>query len=238
LPGVEDLSLSTNATQLDRHADALRRAGVTRLNVSLDSLCRERLRAITGRDVLDAVQSGLAAARSAGFAPIKINMVVLGGVNDDEVEAMAAFCIDQGFVLRLIEEMPIGEMVRPTRPVDLRAVRERLRERFGLVDGLLPGGGPARYLVTPDGTGGIGFITPLSQHFCASCNRVRLSVDGTLHLCLGQEQSLTLRPLLRDGTADGALVEEIRRAVHRKPKEHDFGRSGVPVRRYMAQTGG
>jgi cyclic pyranopterin phosphate synthase len=238
LPGVEDLSLSTNATQLGRHAEALRRAGVTRVNVSLDSLRRERLRAITGRDVLDAVHAGLAAAKAAGLAPIKINMVVLGGVNDDEVEAMAAFCIQQGFVLRLIEQMPMGEMARATRPVDFRELRTRLQERFALVDGLLPGGGPARYLVTPDGRGGVGFITPLSQHFCATCNRVRLSVDGTLHLCLGQEQSLSLRTLLRAGIADGELEAQIRSAVYQKPEAHDFGRSVAPVRRYMAQTGG
>jgi cyclic pyranopterin phosphate synthase len=238
IDGVEDLSLSTNATQLDRHADALWRAGVRRINVSLDSLRRERLRAITGRDVLDAVNSGLVAAKAAGFAPIKINMVVLGGVNDDEVEAMAAFCLDQGFVLRLIEQMPMGEMARPTTPVDFGELRRRLRDRFALVDGLLPGGGPARYLVTADKSGGIGFITPLSQHFCASCNRVRLSVDGTLHLCLGQEQSVALLPLLRKGLTDGEIEGELRSAIDRKPKEHEFRSSVAPLRRYMARTGG
>jgi cyclic pyranopterin phosphate synthase len=238
LPGIDDLSLSTNATQLARHAQALRVAGVIRVNVSLDSLRRERLRAITGRDVLDAVHAGLIAAKAAGFVPIKINMVVLGGVNDDEVEEMAAFCIDRGFVLRLIEQMPLGEMPRPAAPADLGALRRRLQDRFGLVDGLLPGGGPARYLVTPDGTRGVGFITPLSQHFCATCNRVRLSVDGTLHLCLGQEQSLALRPLLRGGVRDAELVDEVRHAVNRKPKEHAFGRAVTPLRRFMAQTGG
>jgi cyclic pyranopterin phosphate synthase len=238
MPGVQDLSLSTNATQLERHADALRRAEVTRVNVSLDSLRPERLRAITSRDVLDGVAAGLSAAKNAGFAPIKINKVVLSGVNDDEIEAMAGSCLDRDFVLRLIEQMPMEDLARSDRPIDFRALRTRLQNRFGLVNGLLPGGGPARYLVTPGWTGGVGFITPLSQHFCATCNRVRLSVDATLHLCLGQDQSLGLRSRIREGVGDAAPVDEIRRAVNLKPKEHQFGNSVTPLKRYMAQTGG
>jgi len=238
MPGVQDLSLSTNATQLERHADALRRAALTRVGVSLDSLRPERLRAITGRDVLDAVVAGLSAAKNAGFAPIKINIVVLSGVNDDEIEAMAESCLDRDLVLRLIEQMPMGDLARSNGPIDFGALRTRLQNRFGLVIGLLPGGGSARYLVTPGWTGGIGFITPLSQHFCATGNRVRLSVDGRLHLCLGQEQRLGLRSRIREGVGDAALVDEIRRVVNLKPKEHQFGNSVTPLKRYMAQTGG
>lgn len=238
LPGVLDLSLSTNATQLAGLASALRQAGISRLNVSLDSLRAERLRQITGRDVRDAVIDGLMAARQAGFAPIKLNMVVLRGVNDDEIDDMAAFCIEHGFVLRLIEAMPVGDSGRSARFVDLQPIRERLQQRFALLDAVVPGGGPARYLCSPDGRFSVGFITPLSQHFCASCNRVRLAVDGTLYMCLGQEHSLALRPLLRTGTSDAELTAAVRKAVDLKPERHEFREAPGKVMRVMARTGG
>lgn len=238
LPGVHDLSLSTNATQLAGLASALRQAGISRLNVSLDSLRAERLRQITGRDVRDAVIDGLMAARHAGFAPIKLNMVVLHGVNDDEIDDMAAFCIEHGFVLRLIEAMPVGDSGRSARFVDLQPIRERLRQRFALLDAVVPGGGPARYLRSPDGRFSVGFITPLSQHFCASCNRVRLAVDGTLYMCLGQEHSLALRPLLRTGASDAELTAAVRKAIELKPERHEFREAPGMVMRVMARTGG
>jgi cyclic pyranopterin phosphate synthase len=238
LPGVADLSLSTNATHLAQHAAALKQAGVQRLNVSLDSLCAERLQQITRRDALDEILQGLLVAKASGFAPIKINMVVMDGVNEDEVEDMAAFCFRHGFVLRLIETMPMGETGRNTGYVDLQPIRQRLQQRFDLVDGIIGGGGPARYLVTPDGKSSIGFITPMSQHFCETCNRVRLSVDGTLYLCLGQEHSLALRPLLRAGCSDAELEAAIRSAIELKPERHEFREQPGKVVRIMSMTGG
>lgn len=238
LPGVGDLSLSTNATQLARYARELKQAGVARLNVSLDSLKPERIRQITGRDVYDKVLSGLMAGKAAGFSPIKLNMVLLAGVNADEIDAMVGFCVEHGFILRLIETMPMGESGRRAPYFDLQPVSRRLQERFGLVEGLIPGGGPARYLKSPDGEFSVGFITPISRHFCASCNRVRLSVDGTLYLCLGQAHRLELRPLLRHGATDAELADAIDRAIKLKPERHDFVASPERVSRSMAKTGG
>ena len=238
LDGIEDLSISTNATQLERHAQALHEAGVSRLNVSLDSLRADRFAEITGRDRLSAVLDGLQSARDHGFKPIKINMVVMRGVNDDEVDAMVDFCMQQGFVLRLIEVMPMGETGRNTQYVDLQPIKRRLIERFGLVEGVVPGGGPARYLQSPDGQFSVGFITPLSQHFCATCNRVRLAVDGTLYLCLGQEDRYEFRDLLRSGISDDGLTEAIHEAIARKPERHEFREVPEKVVRFMNMTGG
>ena len=239
LPGLQDLSLSTNATQLGRHAVALRAAGVSRINVSLDSLDRACMQAITGRDSLRPILDGLMAGKAAGFAPITINMVAMRGINDDQIEAMAAFCIEQHFMLRLIEAMPMGSTGRNAQYMPLGAVRERLTEQFGLVPQAQElGGGPARYLSTPDGQASIGFITPMSQHFCATCNRVRLSVDGTLYLCLGQEEQFAFGPMLRGGASDAELEAAIRLAIELKPQQHDFNTRPEKIIRFMSQTGG
>ncbi len=238
LDGVKDLSLSTNATQLAKHAASLKAAGVSRLNVSLDSLCSERILNITRRNALASVLEGLLVAKSCGFSPIKINMVVMDGVNEDEIDNMVAFCMSHGFILRLIETMPMGETGRNAGFVDLRPIRQRLQSRFGLVDGVVAGGGPARYLVAPDGGFSIGFITPLSQHFCETCNRVRLSVDGTLYLCLGQEHSFALGPLLRAGVSDHELDAAIRSAIDIKPERHEFREQPGKIIRVMSSTGG
>lgn len=238
IAGVQDLALSTNATQLARHAAALKAAGVTRLNVSLDSLCAERIHHITRRDALQSILEGLLVAKAVGFQPIKINMVVMAGVNEDEVNDMATFCVRHGFILRLIETMPMGESGRNAGYVDLQPIRLRLQQRFGLIDGAVAGAGPARYLVSPDGKLSIGFITPMSQHFCETCNRVRLSVDGTLYLCLGQEHKFELRPLLRSGISDEALACAIREAVDLKPERHEFREHPGKLIRIMSSTGG
>ena len=238
LPGIDDLSLSTNGTQLAKHAARLRRAGVTRLNVSLDSLDCARVRAICRRDVLPQVLAGLEVARSEGFRLIKINMVALAGTTDEDIAAMVAYCMERGFVLRLIETMPVGATGREAGFLDLCPVRERLRERFGLIDGLVPGGGPARYLVSPDGGFQIGFITPISQHFCETCNRVRLGVDGMLHLCLGQNDSVNFRSSLRAGCNDAELEDQLRAALQAKPWRHEFREQPRQVVRLMSSTGG
>ena len=238
LPGIEDLSLSTNATQLDKHAQALKAAGVTRLNVSLDSLQQARVEQINGRDVLAKIMTGLAAAQDAGFAPIKLNMVALRGTNDDEIDEMVAFCMERGFVLRLIEAMPMGATGRNAEYLDLQPVKERLRAQFDLIETTLPGAGPARYLGTPDGRFNVGFITPISQHFCETCNRIRVAVDGTAYMCLGQDEKFEFRPLLRSGCSDAELDVAILDAINLKPERHEFREAPQKILRFMSMTGG
>jgi len=238
LPGIKDISLSTNGTQLTKYATTLKQAGVSRINVSLDSLRRERVARIVGRDVLDKILAGLMAGKAAGLSPIKINMVAMRGVNDDEIDDMVAFCMEHAFILRLIETMPMGETGRNADYLDLQPVKQRLQRQFGLVDGVLPGGGPARYLQTPDGGFSVGFITPISQHFCATCNRVRLSVDGTLYMCLGQEEKYEFRPLLRAGVPDAEIERAFRDAIELKPERHEFLEMPHKIVRFMSATGG
>lgn len=239
LPGLDDLSLSTNATRLAKHAENLQQAGVSRINVSLDSLNRDRFKQITGGK-LDKVLNGLMAAKQAGFHPIKINMVVMKGVNDDEVEDMVNFCIEHDFTLRFIETMPMGQTGRNASEhyLDLQTVKKRLSEKFSLLPGVMPGGGPARYVQVEGTDLRIGFITPISQHFCETCNRVRLSVDGTLYMCLGQEHNFELRPLLRAGISDHELEAAIRHAITLKPERHEFREKPEQIVRFMSMTGG
>ncbi|MET7014348.1 GTP 3',8-cyclase MoaA [Uliginosibacterium flavum] len=239
LPGVHDLSLSTNATQLTRHAHALKEAGLARINISLDSLDRDCITRVYGRDSLGVILAGIMAAKEAGITPIKLNMVAMQGVNDHEIERMAAFCIEHGFILRLIEAMPVGEAGRQTHFLPLDPVRQQLISRFDLMPCASElGGGPARYWQTRDGRSQIGFITPITQHFCATCNRVRLAVDGTLYLCLGQNERFELRPLLRDGASDAELEGAIRSAIELKPHQHEFEQAPEHIVRFMSQTGG
>ncbi|HYD60138.1 MAG TPA: GTP 3',8-cyclase MoaA [Noviherbaspirillum sp.] len=239
LPGIRDLSLSTNATRLDRHAEALKAAGVSRINVSLDSLDRGCMEKITGRDSLEQILDGIMAGKAAGFEPIKINMVAMRGINDGEIDGMVEFCIEHGFILRLIETMPMGTTGQDKGFLDLGPIRTRLAQKFGLRPQAAElGGGPARYLATADGKASVGFITPMSQHFCATCNRVRLSVDGTLYLCLGQEEKFEFRPLLRDGASDDELEAAIRSAIELKPQKHEFREQPAKIVRFMSQTGG
>lgn len=239
LPGLDDLSLSTNATQLARHAQALKAAGVSRLNVSLDSLRRDCMTEVTGRDSLPQILDGLMAAKAAGLAPIKINMVAMQGVNEHDIEAMVGFCIEHGFILRLIEAMPMGDTGRNAQYLDVQPVLARLRDTFGLTPQTATlGGGPARYWATADGRFTLGVISPISQHFCATCNRVRLSVDGVLYMCLGQEESVELRPLLRAGISDADLQQVLRQAIELKPERHVFASAPGKVVRIMAKTGG
>ncbi len=239
LPGINDLSLSTNAVQLAKHAHALKDAGVARLNVSLDSLRPERFQEITGGK-LEKVLAGLQAAKEAGFHPVKINMVVMKGVNDDEVEDLVEYCIANDFTLRMIETMPMGETGRDaTRHyMDLQIVKKRLEQRYELIPTVMNGGGPARYFKIGGSNLRIGFITPISQHFCATCNRVRLSVDGTLYMCLGQEHNFELRPLLRAGISDAELSAAIVKAIALKPERHEFSDKPEKILRFMSKTGG
>lgn len=237
LSGLRDLSVSTNGTQLERLARPLREAGVRRLNVSLDTLSRERFRALTGRDALDVVLRGLASAARCGFDLIKINMVWLPELNGEDLEPMLEYCMTRNFVLRLIETMPVGEAARAHGAHSLQPLISRLRERYGLVDHLVAGGGPARYLASPDGRFSVGFITPLSQHFCDSCNRVRVSADGILHLCLGENASIDLRQAMRE-CDDASIAGRIAQALQHKPRQHSFNEDRGRIMRFMSHTGG
>jgi cyclic pyranopterin phosphate synthase len=240
LPGIADLSLSTNAVLLAHQAAALRAAGVRRINVSLDTLRPDRFAAITHGGRLDKVLDGIMAARRAGFAPIKINMLALKGINDDEFEDMVEFCLEHDFTLRFIETMPVGATGRAaTRHyLDLQEVKRRLASRFSLIPGAMPGGGPARYMQVAGTRLRIGFITPISRHFCATCNRVRLSADGTLYLCLGQDYRYDLRALLRSGADSAQLKAAIVQALVLKPERHEFREKPRQVIRFMSMTGG
>ncbi len=239
LPGIDDLSLSTNAVRLAKQATALRQAGVSRLNISLDTLRPERFKAICGGK-LEKVLAGIEAARNAGFGPIKLNMVVMRGINDDEIEAMVDYCAERDLTLRFIETMPMGETGRAAsdRYVDLGEVRARLEQRYTLLPGVMPGAGPARYVQLAGSETRIGFITPMSQHFCESCNRLRLGVDGAVYPCLGDEGKVELRPLLRGGANDQQLTDALLTALRNKPERHDFHSDQHQVVRFMSMTGG
>jgi cyclic pyranopterin phosphate synthase len=239
IPGIDDLSLSTNAVGLSRQAAPLKAAGISRINVSLDSLRADRFKDIT-KGNLDRVMEGLLSAKLAGFSPIKINMVIMKGINDDEIEDMIEFCIEHNFTLRLIETMPVGDSGRnaSSHYLSLQEVESRLAERYQLIPGVMPGGGPARYVQVAGTELRIGFITPISQHFCETCNRVRLAVDGTLYLCLGQAHTFEFRPLLRAGISDTELLDAARSAIALKPERHEFLEKPHQVVRFMARTGG
>ncbi|MDK1386499.1 GTP 3',8-cyclase MoaA [Sinorhizobium sp. 8-89] len=237
--GLDDISMSTNGTRLAAYARELRLAGLTRLNVSLDSLNGDRAADITGRNVLEEVLRGLAAAKAAGFELIKINMVVLADTDMAAIEEMVDFCVDHGFVLRLIEAMPMGTTGRSAGKVDLSVVRDTLKRSRQLSETRSPtGAGPARYLTSADGSTTVGFITPISNHFCSTCNRVRLAVDGTMYLCLGQNDKVDFRPHLRAGCSDAELEKALDLAMELKPERHEFNTRPTALDRIMAATGG
>ncbi|MCU7846210.1 MAG: GTP 3',8-cyclase MoaA [Candidatus Thiodiazotropha sp. (ex Monitilora ramsayi)] len=240
IQGIDDLSLSSNCTRMSQLADHLYSAGIRRLNVSLDTLRAERYREITGGGKLDKALSGIEAARTCGFDPIKINTVLMRGVNDDEVDDLLNYCAENGFILRLIESMPVGRPGQRAHKsyIDLQEVRHSLEQRYELIRELLPGGGPASYFKVADLNVHFGLITPISQHFCESCNRLRLTVDGTLHLCLGQNHQYPLRDILRSGVTDGELGDHIRAAVALKPERHEFKERPEQVVHFMSSTGG
>lgn len=239
LPDVEDFSMSTNASHLADHAQMLKDTGVGRINVSLDSLNPETFRQITQGD-LHKVLAGLMEAKRVDLYPIKINMVVMRDLNLPEVTDMVDFCIENRFTLRFIETMPVGAAGQDARDryVPLDEVRQILEQRFKLEPARMKGAGPAKYFKIVDKRIKIGFITPMSQHFCEDCNRVRLSSEGTLYLCLGQQDKLELKPLLRKGLSDDQLKQEILAAIQRKPEKHEFNTNPDQVVRVMSMTGG
>ncbi len=236
--GLDELTLTTNGTQLARHAEALARAGVKRVNVSLDTLQAERFARLTRWGRIEQVIGGIFAARQAGLA-VKINAVALRGENEDEVDDMIAWCGRHGFDLCLIETMPMGDIgtSRVDQYLPLSLVRARLARRWTLDESDYRSGGPARYVTVRETGRRLGFITPMTHNFCEDCNRVRLTVTGTLYMCLGQEDAADLRGPLRRGEDVQAAI---RAAIARKPKGHDFEieRRRPAVRRHMSVTGG
>jgi GTP 3',8-cyclase len=241
---LDEITLTTNGSQLAKYADALKAAGVRRINVSLDTLDERKFAAITRWGRLGQVMDGLAAAKRAGLE-IKINTVALKGVNDGEFDDLVAWCGAEGYDLTFIEVMPMGEIgdaARLDQYLPLSQVRARLAERWTLTESDHRTGGPARYMTVRETGGRVGFITPLTHNFCESCNRVRLTCTGTLYMCLGQEDAADLRAPLRASESDMLLDGAIHDAIARKPKGHDFvidrRHHGPAVPRHMSVTGG
>ena len=239
--GLDELTLTTNGSQLALHAEALAACGVKRINVSLDTLDANKFRAITRRGDLAQVLRGIDAARRAGLK-IKINTVALRDINEDELEELIRWAHGNGFDLTLIETMPMGEIGadRIEQYLPLSLVRARLAQHFTLGDIPYRTGGPARYVSLRETGGRLGFITPMTHNFCESCNRVRVTCTGTLYMCLGQEDAADLREPLRASQDDGPLQAAIDSAIARKPKGHDFviGRGERLLMRSMSVTGG
>jgi cyclic pyranopterin phosphate synthase len=240
---LQELTLTTNGTQLAQHADALKKAGVRRINISLDSLDPQRFKTITRWGDHAKVMDGIRAAKAAGLK-VKINTVAMRGVNEDEVDDLVAWCGAEGFDLVFIETMPMGDIDgdRTQQYLPLSLVRARLTHRWTL-DAIGDNtGGPARYTRCQETGGRVGFITPMTHNFCESCNRVRLTCTGTLFMCLGQEDAADLRAPMRASEGNELLIGAIKEAIGRKPKGHDFiidRRHNRPaVNRHMSVTGG
>ncbi len=243
LPGIRDLTLTTNGTQLARHARALVAAGVTRVNVSLDTLRPERFRAITRLGDLEQTLSGIDAALEAGFQRVKINSVILKHRNHDEVGDLVAFALARGMDISFIEEMPlgvIGDHDRAEAYYSSDETRRDLAGRFELIPTTESTGGPSKYYRVAGSASRVGFISPHSHNFCGECNRVRVTAEGRLLLCLGQEYSTDLRRALRAHPGDDDAVKRaIASAMSIKPRGHDFDLTAKPVIfRHMNVTGG
>lgn len=241
LPGLENLVLTTNGSQLDRFAKPLKSAGVKRINISLDTLNPERFKAITRIGELDKVIRGIEAAREAGFRRTKLNAVMMRGVNDDEFVDLVRFAIERELDISFIEEMPLGEIHgRSNTYISSEETRSLLAAHFELQPSDESSGGPAKYWRTPGSESRIGFISPHSHNFCDTCNRVRVTAKGELYPCLGQNDALHLLPLMREGADESALRQAIIDSMGIKPFGHDFTQQmdAPQVVRFMSMTGG
>jgi cyclic pyranopterin phosphate synthase len=248
-PGIEDISLTTNAMVLASYAHELAAAGLKRVNVSLDTLRRQRFHQITRHGDLPAVMAGIAAARDAGLSPVKLNVVVMREVNDDEIAEIARTALEEDWQVRFIELMPFMDeqetCIKDTSLalgfVPTQEVKRRIEEALGPLEAAETnaGGGPAKYYRLPGARGLIGFISPLSQdQFCATCNRMRLTADGKIRPCLLTDQEVDLKETLRRGGSDDDLRQRILAALDSKPDAHHLGDGNRPHRRKMAQIGG
>ena len=241
LDGLRELVMTTNGVLLDQFAQPLKDAGVKRLNISIDSLKADRFKKLTRFGVVDDVFRGIDAARKAGFERIKLNAVVLKGINDDEVLDLARFAVDRGLDISFIEEMPLGEITsheRANTAVANVSIKEQLESEFALEASTFndAASGPSRYLHVKGADSKVGFISPMTDNFCASCNRVRVTVEGRLLLCLGNEHSLDLRTIIRERPGD--LKAEIINSMQRKPQKHEFDPNDITITRHMSATGG
>jgi len=243
IPGIEEVSLTTNAILLEKYAADLSDAGLSRVNISLDTLNPDKFTRVTRGGQIRKVFRGIAAAEAFGLTPIKINTVVVGGFNDDELPPLARLSADHTWHIRFIELMPIGnaqDWGDSFPPVDQRYISVQEMKTRLLSLGLQPvekpiGNGPARYYRIPDAPGTVGFISPLGEHFCEECNRMRLTADGTLRPCLLMDTEISVKDVIGD---DQALSEYIARAVSQKPKNHELCLHHFPEARRMAQIGG
>ena len=236
--GLDELTLTTNATRLAEFAEPLHDAGIRRINVSLDTRDPERFRYITRQGDLSRVLGGISAAKAAGLA-IKINMVALKGLNEDEIEPMLIWCGEQGFGLSLIETMPLGQIDddRTDRFLPLTAVQDALAAKYTLIPSNQKTGGPARYWTVRELGATLGLISPLTRNFCDNCNRIRVSASGQLYMCLGHEDKVDLRAALRSGEP-AAVDDAVNTALRLKPRRHDFDLSTPATVRHMSVTGG
>jgi len=240
IDAIDDISLTTNGTLLALYAAELKSAGLRRVNISLDTLKPNKFEYIARSGNLGDVLKGIEVAKSAGLNPVKINMVVMSGINDDELPDFAAKTIDEGWHVRFIELMPSsGEEVTASQFISVSEMRQRL-ELLGKLEPCLVsvGNGPAKYFRLPDAEGTIGFITPLSEHFCFHCNRLRLTADGKLRPCLLSEEEIDLRQPLRSGMSSAELKRLIEEAAARKPLGHHLAEGCVPQDRPFSQVGG
>ena len=243
LPGLRELVITTNGSQLERYAGELSEAGIRRINISLDSLQPERFERITRIGDITKVLRGIRAAQEAGFERIKINSVILRNVNHDEILDLVRFIVDQGLDISFIEEMPlgiIGDHDRAAAYYSSDEVKRDIEQAFDLVPTTERTGGPSRYFKVKDTASRVGFISPHSHNFCSTCNRVRLTAEGRLLLCLGQEHSMDLRHVVRANPGDmDALKRALVKSMDIKPKGHEFDLEGIPViLRHMSVTGG
>lgn len=244
IDGLRELVMTTNGVLLDKFAQPLADAGVSRLNISIDSLREDRFKTLTRFGSLSDVLTGIQAAKSAGFSKIKLNAVVLKGINDDEILDLTQYSVDNGLDISFIEEMPLGEISshkRQDTQLESLTIRQLLETRFKLADSDFSdaAAGPARYLQIAESSTKVGFISPMSNNFCGSCNRVRVTAEGLLLLCLGNEHSLDLREIIR---ANPGEIEQLKLAIVgsmvRKPERHYFDPNDITITRHMSATGG
>ena len=242
LSGLDELTMTSNGIMLPAMAQSLQEAGLSRINISIDSLRAERFKTLTRVGNLDQVLAGIQAATEAKFQRVKLNAVILAGFNDDEVLDLARFAIEREMDISFIEEMPLGEISshqRATTQITSDTIREQLSREFTLIDSAETTGGPSRYARVANTESKIGFISPLSNNFCSTCNRVRLTAEGRLLLCLGNEHSIDLRAVLRNHPGDSErLKNTITEAMGIKPERHYFDPEQVDIVRFMNMTGG
>lgn len=242
LPGLDEVTMTTNGVLLPATAQPLKDAGLSRLNISIDSLRADRFKQLTRVGNLHEVIEGIRAAAAVGFKKIKLNAVILAGFNDDEVVDLAHFALDQAMDISFIEEMPLGEIdahKRENTQVSSDRLRQQLAAEFTMLDSAETTGGPSRYMQVAGSPSKIGFISPMSNNFCESCNRVRMTAEGRLLLCLGNEHSMDLREVIRSNPGDSALLKsKITEALKNKPERHYFDPQQVDIVRFMNMTGG